>query len=550
MNKDVIYIDVDDDITAIIGKIKASDEKIIALVPPKRVGILQSAVNLRLLDRMANTSHKKLVLITNNQALVALSAAAGIPVAKNLQSKPEIAEISALHIDDEDDIIDGSQLPVGELEKTADIIPVVDKSIDEDLGTIDIDEKSIAMAGAATKKAVPKHAKSGIKVPNFNTFRKKLFIGIAAGALLVVFLVWATVFAPSAKVIITARTTQAPVSTTVTLAGNAATDVSKGLIQSKVQQSKKDISVDFDATGQKNIGSKATGTANLSQQSLAAASVPAGTQLTTSNGLVFVTDAAATVPASTFGPGCFPTACAGTTTVAVTASSGGTDYNGATGSLTGAPGSVSASLAAATSGGTDKVAKVVSANDIALATDKLKEQSTTEAKKALVKLFVNGEVTIDESFTVEYGAPVSAPAVDTEAATGKAKLTSNVTYTITAIAKADLEVFLNADLEKQLVGKANQKVYDTGISKVKLTGYSKTATASTVKIVSTGQIGPKIDEEEVKQQVKGKIFGEVQDTLGSINGVSDVEVQFSFFWVRTVPNDVNRISVEFKLQDN
>ena len=96
MNKDVIYIDVEDDVTAIIGKIKASKEKIVALVPPKRVGVLQSAVNLRLLARMAKNADKRMVLITNNQALIALSAAAAIPVAKNLQSKPEIAEIPAL----------------------------------------------------------------------------------------------------------------------------------------------------------------------------------------------------------------------------------------------------------------------------------------------------------------------------------------------------------------------------------------------------------------------------------------------------------------------
>ena len=51
MNKDVIYIDVEDDITTIVGKIKASKEKIIALVPPSRVGVLQSAVNMRLLAR-------------------------------------------------------------------------------------------------------------------------------------------------------------------------------------------------------------------------------------------------------------------------------------------------------------------------------------------------------------------------------------------------------------------------------------------------------------------------------------------------------------------
>ena len=78
MNKDVIYIDVDDDVTAIIGKIKKAKEKIVALVPPKRTGALQSAVNLRLLERMAKNDKKKLVLITNNQALVALAASAKI----------------------------------------------------------------------------------------------------------------------------------------------------------------------------------------------------------------------------------------------------------------------------------------------------------------------------------------------------------------------------------------------------------------------------------------------------------------------------------------
>ena len=549
MNKDVIYIDVDDDITAIIGKIKASDQKIIALVPPKRVGLLQSAVNLRLLDRMATNSHKKLVLITNNQALIGLSAAAGIPIAKNLQSKPEIAEISALHIDDDDDVIDGSQLPVGELEKTSDLVAVKDNSVDDAIETLDIDDIDVPVAAAATTANVAK-AKSNVKIPNFNSFRKKLFFGIVAGIVLIGVLIWAFVFAPSARVIITARTSPAPVNVTVTLAGNGATDASKGLIQSKVGTLKRDINVDFDATGTKNTGDKATGIVKFSQQSLATASVPAGTQLTSSGGLVFTTDSAVTVPASTIGPGCFPTACAGTITVGVTASNGGIDYNGVTGSMSGAPSGVTAGLTAATAGGTDKVSKVVSANDIQLATDKLKATATDDVKAALIKQFTNGEVTIDDSFKVDYATPVSAPAVDTEAATGKAKLTSNAAYTIIAIAKADLEVYLNNDLNKQLTGKTNQKIYDNGISKVRLAEFTISGTTSTVKIISTGQIGPQIDEAAVKEQVKGKIFGEVQQTLQSINGVSNVDVKFSYFWVRNVPTDVNKISVEFKIQND
>ena len=137
MNKDVIYIDVEDDITAIIGKVKNAKEKIVALVPPKRVGVLQSAVNLRLIGRAADTGKKRLVLITNNQALVALAAAAKIPVARNLQSKPEIAEISALDIDDGEDVIDGSSLPVGDLARTADAKSAVgDPSLDKAVGDI------------------------------------------------------------------------------------------------------------------------------------------------------------------------------------------------------------------------------------------------------------------------------------------------------------------------------------------------------------------------------------------------------------------------------
>lgn len=151
MNKDVIYIDTEDDITAIIGRIKDSKEKIVALVPPKRIGVLQSAVNLRLLTRIADSTNKKLVLITNNKALIALSATARIPIAKNLQSKPEFAEISALDVDDGDDVIYGNQLPVGDLERTVDkpsgssekeIIPahkIKKESIESEMAEIDID---------------------------------------------------------------------------------------------------------------------------------------------------------------------------------------------------------------------------------------------------------------------------------------------------------------------------------------------------------------------------------------------------------------------------
>lgn len=120
MNKDVIYIDVDDDITAISSKMRDSKEKIVALVPPKRTGVLQSVVNLRILQRVAKKAEKRLVLITNDATLLPLAAGAGIPVAKNLQSRPEVPDVPALKVDEDDDIIDGSELSVGEHADSAD----------------------------------------------------------------------------------------------------------------------------------------------------------------------------------------------------------------------------------------------------------------------------------------------------------------------------------------------------------------------------------------------------------------------------------------------
>ena len=119
MNKDVIYIDVEDDITTIISKIKASKERIIALVPPRRIGVLQSAVNIRLLARAATSADKRIVLITNDSVLAGLAATAKIPIAKTLQSKPEIAEIPVLKVDDDNDVIDGGKLAVGDMADSA-----------------------------------------------------------------------------------------------------------------------------------------------------------------------------------------------------------------------------------------------------------------------------------------------------------------------------------------------------------------------------------------------------------------------------------------------
>ncbi len=550
MNKDVIYIDVDDDVTAIIGKIKKAKEKIVAIVPPKRAGALQSAVNLRLLERMAKTDKKKLVLITSNPALVALAANAQIPVAKNLQSKPELAEIPAIIVDDGDDIIDGSELPVGDHAKTVKVKdgtkPVAADVRSEAIDTTDLDiDGEVVASSAVAAKTAPKKSKNRPKIPNFDTFRKKLFFGIAGGVGLIALLIWMFVFAPAATVVITASTSPQPVSATVKLGGTVATDFKTGVVSSTSQQEKKDETVAFEATGQQDVGEKATATIKISKLSQEAYGVPAGTRLTSTGGKVFVTNAAATIPAYTV---CFPSLCAGSVNVAVTASASGTDYNGVSGSVTG-PDGITGSFQGASAGGTSKIAKVVSAEDIERAVGQLIGQSTDTQKKELTKKFTNGEIIIDSSFTVDRAQPVSAPAVNQEAPDGKATLTIATTYSIQAVPKAELDIYLKASLESK-IDDSTQKIYGTGIDTATLGNFQKTEDGSmTATVNATGNVGPKINEEDIKNQVKGKKYGEVQQSLEAQDGIKEVDVQFSFFWVRTVPNNTDKITIEFKVDD-
>ncbi len=540
MKKDVIYIDVDDDVTAIIGKVKEAKEKVVAVVPPKRAGALQSAVNLRLLDRMAKAEKKQLVLVTHNPALVGLAANAMIPVAKTLQSKPELAEMpAALVVDDDDDIINGAELPVGD---HAGMIPVVDGTREPRSEAIESVDLDLPDDEIATEKQVPVKDKKAKKVPNFNSFRKKLFLGIGGGLALIALFVWMFVFAPAATIVITAKTTEQPLTTTATLSETGATDFKTGVIRTSTQEKSVDESVEFEATGEANVGERATGTMTVSILTQNDYAVPQGTTFTI-DGQTFRTDTAATIPAST---PCFPAYCAQSADVGVTATAPGTDSNGITGSTTNSQG-IRGELQGATAGGTDKIAKVVTESDVELARGKLTGRSTDERKAEVEALFTQGEKVISSSFTTKKGKEKLSSPVGEEAPNGKASLTVPTVYRMNAVPVTDLEIYLKAYLEDQL--DEGQKIYNSGAEKATLSNFKTGGETTTVTVNAKGSIGPAIDESRIKEQSMGKIYGEVQSSLEAIPGVQAVDVQFSYFWVRTVPDNTDKIQVKFDIEN-
>ena len=90
MNKEVIYLESEDDITDILTKLQQAEQKLVALVPPKKATVLRSAVNMKLVARVAKECEKVVVIVTADPAIVKMAMAAKIPVAKTLQSRPVV----------------------------------------------------------------------------------------------------------------------------------------------------------------------------------------------------------------------------------------------------------------------------------------------------------------------------------------------------------------------------------------------------------------------------------------------------------------------------
>ena len=323
------------------------------------------------------------------------------------------------------------------------------------------------------------------------------------------------------------------------------------LEQKKVE---KTSSIEFQATGQKDIGTKAKGTLNLSGSFSSSDeegySIAAGTTFSYGD-LAYTTDSAVSFanPDACSKADYRAGVCVDRKTVTVTATQAGEKYNiGAHDSGWTSPvNSVVTTNAAAFSGGTSNIVTVVSEQDFNTAKEKLTNQGREDGKAELIKQFGDDMIVIESSLDVSTADPKSTPAVGEEVKSGVTpKVEATTTYTMFAVDKVKVEDFIKKKTEKSVA--ADQRIY--AIDKPFFENFTKQSDTNYVaKLKSATQTGPKVTEEDILEKSKGKKVGEVQSILKSINGVSSVNIKTSFGWVNHVPDDPNKITIELKVEE-
>lgn len=568
--KDTIYLETDDEISAIIDKVRRSPHKIVALVLPKRASGLLSSVNLKLLKFDADEGQKKVVLITSDPAIKSLAALAQIHVAKSLVSKPQIPKISGdekgtdefkidnqsanLSVEEDDEKAnkpaDGKFKADNDLEEPEDNDSSDD---DDDVVEIDNDVSPTEKNAEGLKSKLTFNKK--LKIPNFERFRLRLvlvilvFIGLAGG------IYWGLVIAPKAVITIQTDTTNVDLNLEVVAGFKQPTlDVAAKLIPATNAENKKTETKKVAATGQKDIGNKAKGKITLTNciDDGLSHTISAGTSFT-SGQLSFVTDEAVTLdPALYSGSTCKSSDFGLDKTVNVTAASPGDKYN-----LNARSYSVPASLATADgsvmaygnnmSGGTTQLVKVVSQNDVDVAKQQLMEQAKSKAVSELKdQLKAQAKFVISDSITNTEPVVTSNPAVNAEAS--ETTITINSTFKIIAIAREDIKKLYQEsmksriDASKQALLNLDQAIDDSAVR----IGKKLDNGDQTITLITTISAGPKQDAEAIKKEVAGKKKAETVRIIQTRPGVKNVTLSYTPFWVSKTPTKQAAITIEFK----
>lgn len=546
--KHTIYIDIDDEITAIIDKVKHAPDKIVALVLPKRATVLQSIVNMKLLKKSALAAKKSLVLVTSEVGLLPLAGAVGLHVAKSLESKP-IIPLAPDHGDSEEAVIT-EENDEPEIDPTKSVGALAAGVDDDETETIELDEAADEETGDVPVAGKPK-SKHKFSVPNFDRFRLSFFLAILAVILLIVGWVFAAVILPKATVVI--KTDTSTTVSNISFTANTALkdlDVTKALLPAIQKEIKKTDTEKTTATGKRDTGAKAIGSVVFYNCSIddklsdTDRTIAAGTAIS-SGGLNFTTAENVLVHPSNFSSNVCqknkPSAA-----VKVTATSVGTESNLASGtSFTVSSNSAYSAISdGAFSGGTPSViVKVVSQDDVDAAAAKMAGRLDNAVKKELgAQLQAENLKALDETLII--GAPTitASPAVGAEVS-GEVTVTQATTYSILGVKQEYLNELIKKDVSTK-IDTTKQVILDNGLNAaaIRLTNRKSPAEAQ-LSLQTLVIAGPELNPENIKNEILGKKRGDAIKLISSKPGVKDVTITYSPFWVYSTPKSHKKITI-------
>lgn len=580
-----LYIETNEEVTAIIDRVKNIADQEVVLVIPKKAAILQSILNLKILKRQLGDLGKEAVIVTSDKLGKNIASRADFIVKQKLdwENSNRLTSDSTGKQEVENEFKSSIQSTVSDLTekkvnppikqvdhpklKMSDII----KRGDDDI-FVKLPENSHGEQGSKTQaivsskaeeeqksgdieknNAIPKKirmfikeplpAKKIILLPNFG---KKLFFAISLATLLVVGIVLFLIL-PTAAVIVEPKT-QLVTQDIDLIVDKTTSEVDKNELKvpGRLIEVSKEATKEFSATGKKQIKEKATGVITIyNEWDSQSQTLVENTRFVSDNGKLFKSTKTVVVPGFKRSAG---QDIAGSTTVAVAADEPGEESNikPSRFSIPGLKGTIKydkiygVSVEPMTGGRVEQI-NIVSEEDFSKA-KKMTEESLRGELINEIKNKSDGQSSIvDNAISVNKTEFTSTKKVGEEAKsfaltlkTNGAALTFNEDDIISLSKDTVKAPFSNYSLVGEPKLTYGQADLDLKNGKMSLKVYSEITASS------------QLEKKSILENIKGKNVEELQNYFANISEAGNVDVKFWPFWVKSIPRIESKINIDTK----
>jgi hypothetical protein len=646
-----LYIDIDEEITSIIDRMRKAEAREIIIVAPKNAMLLQSIVNLKLLKKESDRKKKQLLIITQDKIGKKLIEKAGILAQAKpgkdlyLDAEPEEKSYDPMYAAEASEIKEElereeqekeigtseyfEQSPRKETEKVEDgleVIPGVRQPRGKKLSQSAIkktvrgqisesakekEEKArvsmsdIVMGSSQTKKkktkseivesvsepqskvedkqdekmlfsnsfsqsyssanAVPGSV-SRVSIKKADKFfrgsrkmKKDFEIARVGGGAKKFFVVFAGIFAllatsavayflfPKATIALQIKSQEKSVALDLTASAERnTTNIDDKTLPANLEQITKEVTQDFDVTGSKEGGSKATGQAVIYNE-FSGENQPlvATTRLETDDGKIFRITKSVSVPGMTnIGSEIKP----GAIQVDIVADQPGDSYNidPTSFKITGFKDTPAkyekfyAKSSGSMTGGSLGAAKIITAQDITSAKEKMVASSKKAAVQELKSNIPSDRKIFDDAVQVEVSNISTSDTAGAEKE--KVSVTAKVRAITLSFQEADVKKIMKENLA-QSGANEGEISFDSPITYILADSNFEQKTLN-FQAKTNAKIGADLDVENFKKGILGKTAEDVQTYAKNFPAIQKIDITFWPFFVKRIPMMEGRVEIK------
>jgi hypothetical protein len=525
---DIIYLENEEELPTLIERLERSSGTNVILVIPRGCTLLQSIVNLKLLQSQAQAKGKTIALVTQDPIGRNLAAQLGISVFENIDATKPLILPSRPN-------------------------PKPDEVIEIDFTTRKIDQpKGVKVHHFQEGGVLPGPiAQAPVLKPKEKRKLKAFILGtiltLICGAVLFY------IFLPRATITLAMKTQSYQSEMELLITNTGGLDLSKKTIPGQMIEASSEKSQKFPATGEKDVGAKAKGTVTIYNKTGASQTVGTGAKLRSSSGLNFLTQKEVSVPAGTASIDSQGNVSVnpGKVGVDVEAESAGDQYNiSATNfTITSLSSSLQANVYAQStssfSGGSSQKVKVVKKDDLDKAKSTLVDMLSIQNKEELTKKTTNfyqienaiENTVLEESYSAKK---------DQEVAEFEAKI--KVKSQTLGVKNKVLQDSIN-ELTKESIGSQKQLLLpEKGGITLEVVRLQLEEGKMVIKAKINGKIMPALSEDALKKAVKGKSISSAEAYLKNLPDIDKVKVDLYPNFFKFLPRLTTSIKIKWEYQ--